>query len=77
MTGRPLRPGTDIHRIYLALSEFPGVPMTTRELMDETGLPLKQCSGYMWTLRQRGLAQSRPSEQRNGQTLEHWVGELL
>lgn len=73
-----INPGTDLYRVWAALSEYPGVPMTSREIADETGLPLKQCSGYMYTLRKKGLAQSRPCQDlRQGQTYEHWVGELL
>lgn len=73
-------PGSDIHKVLMALRELPGVPMTSQELADETGLPLKQCSGYVYTLRKKGLAQSRPVAGEGlgrGKRYEHWAGELL
>lgn len=70
-----VRKGSDLHRVLAALHEMPGVPMTSTELADETGLPQKQCSGYMYVLRQLGLASSRPRKVGHG--YEHWVGEGL
>ena len=75
-----VRRGSDLYRVLAALHELAGVPMSSTELADETGLPLKQCSGYMYTLRKLGLAHSRPANSRlggRGTRSEHWVGELL
>lgn len=75
---RTLGSGTQLSAVYAALWELPGVPMTSQELADETGLSLKFCSGYMYTLRQLGLAQSAPADPQGGHrqgTLLHWVGE--
>ena len=77
---KSLNPRTDLHKVWTALNEMPGVPMTSQELADETGLTLKQCSGYAYTLRKMGLAQSRCQTRAmgvRGARYEHWVGELL
>jgi len=74
-----IREGTQIYRVLQALYEVPGLPMTSIELADETGLSLKHCSGYMYTLRKMGLAKSeqvyRPGV--NAFAYQHWVGEWL
>ncbi|MFC3833440.1 hypothetical protein [Deinococcus rufus] len=75
--GPAVTPGTQLHTVYAALSELPGVPMTNQELSDETGLPVKHCCAYTIVLRKLGLTQSGPADPalgfRPGQHL-HWVG---
>lgn len=76
-----VRKGTDMYRVLAALHEMPGIAMTSTELADETGLSIKQCGAYMYTLRQLGLAHSSvlsvPPKKGRGDTLEHWVGERV
>lgn len=75
-----VRKGTDIYRVLAALHELPGIAMTSAELADETGLSIKQCGAYLYTLRQLGLAHSgvlAVQPKGRADTLEHWVGERV
>ncbi|MBZ9715345.1 hypothetical protein [Deinococcus multiflagellatus] len=74
---KTVRQGSDMYRVLAALHELPGVPMTTQELADETGLVLKRCSGYAYYLCQMGLIQSRSTTGVRGQgrRYEYWAGE--
>ena len=76
---KAVREGTQIHQVLQVLQEMPGIPMTTVELSDETGLSIKHCCGYMYTLRKMGLAHSTQAHRPGVKAFayQHWVGDLL
>lgn len=69
-----VNPGTQLHRTYLVLQEFPGVPMASREVADETGFERKACSAYLYDLRRMGLITARPLSRCKH---EYWFGERV